>query len=603
MINITINGKTKRFNQKIAVYDVLNEFDPEYLQSVCAVKANGKKLSLEDTVSEDCEMELLTFRDLGGKQSVSEKSADELTDSAEYGYVPSSDEIAEFTMMTLDRMIKTDDEGQVVMSKDYKDDGDPFDEMARIIDELDELDDAEGSEDNVEQSLEDDSLPAEDIDEPAEDNLQYEASENDDSDYSPEEDSDEEIEPEYDGEFASLRNFCFSQLSESLFDESNDEEQTFAEEYETDTPAEPKEDISEKSDDAGNSDIAMMMFFGTEMAQSGAETEEVDEQHINESGSDYSIDDGDMNDFISAQAVKPESGSIVSENEGVKDEDTQEIITAEDLSNQSAYDVDDDSIDDFVNYETSHAESSVAAKPAYKRGKRGIPAFAKAALIIALLLGVGWGVGRLAIQAVGSSGVKDNGNKAPVSMTDVSATDFTKNDNVESIPSESDKTTEATESTVTSSTADTTTQSTTTTKKTTTKKTTTTTKKTTTTTKKTTTTTKKTTTTTKKTTTTTKKTTTKKTTTTTKKTTAKTKKTTSSTTEPTTASTTEPTTASTTEPTTASTTKDTTTSTTKVTTASTTKVTTASTTKVTTAPVTSEKPSVPTGYDPDEVVG
>ena len=596
MINITINGKTKRFNQKIAVYDVLNEFDPEYLQSVCAVKANGKKLSLEDTVSEDCEMELLTFRDLGGKQSVSEKSADELTDSAEYGYVPSSDEIAEFTMMTLDRMIKTDDEGQVVMSKDYKDDGDPFDEMARIIDELDELDDAEGSEDNVEQSLEDDSLPAEDIDEPAEDNLQYEASENDDSDYSPEEDSDEEIEPEYDGEFASLRNFCFSQLSESLFDESNDEEQTFAEEYETDTPAEPKEDISEKSDDAGNSDIAMMMFFGTEMAQSGAETEEVDEQHINESGSDYSIDDGDMNDFISAQAVKPESGSIVSENEGVKDEDTQEIITAEDLSNQSAYDVDDDSIDDFVNYETSHAESSVAAKPAYKRGKRGIPAFAKAALIIALLLGVGWGVGRLAIQAVGSSGVKDNGNKAPVSMTDVSATDFTKNDNVESIPSESDKTTEATESTVTSSTADTTTQSTTTTKKTTTKKTTTTTKKTTTTTK-------KTTTTTKKTTTTTKKTTTKKTTTTTKKTTAKTKKTTSSTTEPTTASTTESTTVSTTEPTTASTTKDTTTSTTKVTTASTTKVTTASTTKATTALVTSEKPSVPTGYDPDEVVG
>ena len=552
MINITINGKTKRFNQKIAVYDVLNEFDPEYLQSVCAVKANGKKLSLEDTVSEDCEMELLTFRDLGGKQSVSEKSADELTDSAEYGYVPSTDEIAEFTMMTLDRMIKTDDEGQVVMSKDYKDDGDPFDEMARIIDELDELDDAEGSEDNVEQSLEGDSLPAEDIDEPAEDNLQYEASENDDSDYSPEEDSDEEIEPEYDGEFASLRNFCFSQLSESLFDESNDEEQTFAEEYETDTPAEPKEDISEKSDDAGNSDIAMMMFFGTEMAQSGAETEEVDEQHINESGSDYSIDDGDMNDFISAQAVKPESGSIVSENEGVKDEDTQEIITAEDLSNQSAYDVDDDSIDDFVNYETSHAESSVAAKPAYKRGKRGIPAFAKAALIIALLLGVGWGVGRLAIQAVGSSGVKDNGNKAPVSMTDVSATDFTKNDNVESIPSESDKTTEATESTVTSSTADTTTQSTTTTKKTTT-------------------TTKKTTTTTKKTTTTTKKTTTKKTTTTTKKTTAKTKKTTSSTTEPTTASTTESTTVSTTEP--------------------------------TTAPVTSEKPSVPTGYDPDEVVG
>ena len=371
MINITINGKTKRFNEKIAVYDVLNEFDPEYLQSVCAVKANGKKLSLEDTVSEDCEMELLTFRDLGGKQSVSEKSADELTDSAEYGYVPSSDEIAEFTMMTLDRMIKTDDEGQVVMSKDYKDDGDPFDEMARIIDELDELDDAEGSEDNVEQSLEGDSLPAEDIDEPAEDNLQYEASENDDSDYSPEEDSDEEIEPEYDGEFASLRNFCFSQLSESLFDESNDEEQTFAEEYETDTPAEPKEDISEKSDDAGNSDIAMMMFFGTEMAQSGAETEEVDEQHINESGSDYSIDDGDMNDFISAQAVKPESESIVSENEGVKDEDTQEIITAEDLSNQSAYDVDDNSIDDFVNYETSHAESSVAAKPAYKRGKRG----------------------------------------------------------------------------------------------------------------------------------------------------------------------------------------------------------------------------------------
>ena len=596
MINITINGKTKRFNEKIAVYDVLNEFDPEYLQSVCAVKANGKKLSLEDTVSEDCEMELLTFRDLGGKQSVSEKSADELTDSAEYGYVPSSDEIAEFTMMTLDRMIKTDDEGQVVMSKDYKDDGDPFDEMARIIDELDELDDAEGSEDNVEQSLEGDSLPAEDIDEPAEDNLQYEASEFDDSDYSPEEDSDEEIEPEYDGEFASLRNFCFSQLSESLFDESNDEEQTFAEEYETDTPAEPKEDISEKSDDAGNSDIAMMMFFGTEMAQSGAETEEVDEQHINESGSDYSIDDGDMNDFISAQAVKPESGSIVSENEGVKDEDTQEIITAEDLSNQSAYDVDDDSIDDFVNYETSHAESSVAAKPAYKRGKRGIPAFAKAALIIALLLGVGWGVGRLAIQAVGSSGVKDNGNKAPVSMTDVSATDFTKNDNVESIPSESDKTTEATESTVTSSTADTTTQSTTTTKKTTTKKTTTTTKKTTTTTK-------KTTTTTKRTTTTTKKTTTKKTTTTTKKTTAKTKKTTSSTTEPTTASTTESTTVSTTEPTTASTTKDTTTSTTKVTTASTTKVTTASTTKATTAPVTSEKPSVPTGYDPDEVVG
>ena len=589
MINITINGKTKRFNEKIAVYDVLNEFDPEYLQSVCAVKANGKKLSLEDTVSEDCEMELLTFRDLGGKQSVSEKSADELTDSAEYGYVPSSDEIAEFTMMTLDRMIKTDDEGQVVMSKDYKDDGDPFDEMARIIDELDELDDAEGSEDNVEQSLEGDSLPAEDIDEPAEDNLQYEASEFDDSDYSPEEDSDEEIEPEYDGEFASLRNFCFSQLSESLFDESNDEEQTFAEEYETDTPAEPKEDISEKSDDAGNSDIAMMMFFGTEMAQSGAETEEVDEQHINESGSDYSIDDGDMNDFISAQAVKPESESIVSENEGVKDEDTQEIITAEDLSNQSAYDVDDDSIDDFVNYETSHAESSVAAKPAYKRGKRGIPAFAKAALIIALLLGVGWGVGRLAIQAVGSSGVKDNGNKTPVSMTDVSATDFTKNDNVESIPSESDKTTEATESTVTSSTADTTTQSTTTTKKTTTKKTTTTTKKTTTTTK--------------KTTTTTKKTTTKKTTTTTKKTTAKTKKTTSSTTEPTTASTTESTTVSTTEPTTASTTKDTTTSTTKVTTTSTTKVTTASTTKATTAPVTSEKPSVPTGYDPDEVVG
>ena len=159
---------------------------------------------------------------------------------------------------------------------------------------------------------------------------------------------------------------------------------------------------------------------------------------------DYSIDDGDMDAFIASQTLpdKPaETASVeMPESSGAT---IAEKAEEQESGHTSNYSVDEDSINDFVDYSNKdataawfvgdfHDEDEESASPK----KRRIPLFIKVAVFAAVLLGVGWMVGRIAIQASGSS-VASQGQdeKTPVSVSDVSPSDISE------VVSETDSTT------------------------------------------------------------------------------------------------------------------------------------------------------------------
>ena len=70
MIKITLkDGSVKDFPAGISAYEAAKEISMGLARNACAAKINGKNADLRDTLSEDCELEILTFDDEYGKRT------------------------------------------------------------------------------------------------------------------------------------------------------------------------------------------------------------------------------------------------------------------------------------------------------------------------------------------------------------------------------------------------------------------------------------------------------------------------------------------------------------------------------------------------------
>ena len=70
MIKVTLkDGSVKEFPAGISAYEAAKEISMGLARNACAAKINGKNADLRDTLSEDCELEILTFDDEYGKRT------------------------------------------------------------------------------------------------------------------------------------------------------------------------------------------------------------------------------------------------------------------------------------------------------------------------------------------------------------------------------------------------------------------------------------------------------------------------------------------------------------------------------------------------------
>ena len=63
------DGSVKEYAQKLSVLQIATDISEGLGRAACAGKVNGKVVDLRDEVSEDCELEILTFRDEEGKKA------------------------------------------------------------------------------------------------------------------------------------------------------------------------------------------------------------------------------------------------------------------------------------------------------------------------------------------------------------------------------------------------------------------------------------------------------------------------------------------------------------------------------------------------------
>ena len=63
------DGSSKEFENGISVLDMAREISEGLARAACAGKVNGEVVDLRTVVNEDCELEILTFRDDEGKKA------------------------------------------------------------------------------------------------------------------------------------------------------------------------------------------------------------------------------------------------------------------------------------------------------------------------------------------------------------------------------------------------------------------------------------------------------------------------------------------------------------------------------------------------------
>ena len=505
MIKVTINGVTKYLESGMKVYDIIESFDESYTQGACGVRVNGEILSLDSEITGDCEMELLTFEDLGFGVSSFAGGDDYSSEDDE----TTTDYMDPDSMMAFSGMIDGEYDEDADLSgvfnafmngsNDVRDQSELYETATE--DEADEAYVADDSEQNAAEPVGD-------------------------------------FESESDGEFISLSDAPVS-LGNDMPEELREDEDASADALDFFSPL--MEETDHEQNDAEPQNVeALVSELIDDMENDNSDSSELD------SGDDYSIDEELMDAFLASQIIQEnaEEAEAVPADNAAEDLVLSKELIVPDSNGKAWYEVDEESMDDFEDYGKSaassqHKEAAAGTEPKRKK-KRGIPMYAKVAALLVVLAGMGWLVGRIAIQAVGSPKATDEGIKTPVSVSDVSLSDVSKSDVTPSdrkdAPSSETETTASTTVTTTTTTEPTTTTTVAATTSTTQKPTTTTTAKTT---KKTTTTTSRTT---RRTTTTTKSRTTKKTTTTTTSrtarktttTTRKTRKTRTTTTETTT---------------------------------------------------------------------
>ena len=63
------DGSVKEYSEKLSVLQIAADISEGLARAACAGKVNGKVVDLRDEVSEDCELEILTFKDDEGKKA------------------------------------------------------------------------------------------------------------------------------------------------------------------------------------------------------------------------------------------------------------------------------------------------------------------------------------------------------------------------------------------------------------------------------------------------------------------------------------------------------------------------------------------------------
>ncbi len=487
MIKVRINGETKTFEPGMSVQDILEEFDSQYLQYVCAVYADGVKLGLDDVVVNDCEMELLAFRDLSGNKPVEESTTSRSDEPSAYDFPLNSDEIAEMTNNVLSRYLGKNPEENDLYADEFDFMVDSLDKLAELMVQLEDYDENQEQEDSETQPEEEPEEPAgeqlqadeqpedsgwqaadqpEELqseteefsgEEPAIDTLFSESlPENSEGDAIEYDGYDGDPEPDFDGEFISFGHWSAGPGEadlESLADEITD----MADNPDLTEPAFENSgddiDLERLADDISYAKTEeMQMHLGVPKIEDlvvgimddDAADDQGDAQALSDSG-DYSIDDMDLDAFL-ASHILPDSAAndvtydLPDASDAAETEDKTELLSWQ----NGNYLVDEDSINDFVDYSRENPSGLERANDPYyqetdgnQRKRRRLPLFVKAAVFAAVLLGIGWLVGRIAIQAAGSSDVVNpNGGKSDVSVSDVSPSDTSSEEEVSSEPVE-----------------------------------------------------------------------------------------------------------------------------------------------------------------------
>ena len=64
------DGSVKEYAESMSVLQIATDISEGLGRAACAGKVNGVVVDLRDEVSEDCELEILTFRDDEGKKHI-----------------------------------------------------------------------------------------------------------------------------------------------------------------------------------------------------------------------------------------------------------------------------------------------------------------------------------------------------------------------------------------------------------------------------------------------------------------------------------------------------------------------------------------------------
>lgn len=370
MINVTINGVTKQFEPGTPIKDIIEKFENQTSQFVCAASIDGAMFDLDHKVKKDCEITLLTFRDIRNQRELNREdsiASDDIenqdeTDGDYYGE-DDADILNElgigsvFSQGTIDAI---ENEIRNMVSGDFDENNMTF-EPRRALELLGSADDGTfvDSDDEAVYEAVSEAVYGNDIN-------QLTPAQSDDGDF------EESIEEE--------------PQTEEAEEEAIDETEAFEEESieKSEDSAEPVDVKSEKPDEAD-------------------EVLQISEEQI-----DAIVERSNVEAALNSENIDDLCDEVISEiDKSAEPSDYTEFVADTSLSESSAY---ADELQDDVKTVGARVFDTVAEKPktAKKKGNRIASNIVKAAAVIAAVGAVGWFVGRAAIEAIGSRDENDN---------------------------------------------------------------------------------------------------------------------------------------------------------------------------------------------------
>ena len=305
MIRVEINGEVKYFAPGMIVQDVIDEFDNLDANETIAVRVNGVRLSMEDIITEDCEIELLSFRDLGSGRFAFDYRGEEDDDDDDGEDVFSPDYLDPFAMMGFNPML-----GEYYLEESDEE-------------YSDEVDSDQAESDGSQQ----DELPKDSLDDSVPDESNTGANETENDEYGA------EFEPESDGEFISVNPHGSGELTEEMLGS----ESQVSSDADVITVSET-EDMQMHLGVPKIDDLVAELLVDIE-SKTADDTELSHEE-------DYSVDDADMDAFLASKII-PEATAVAIEPLDESEENMlQTDMTADTvLTEDPVYEVDEASMD------------------------------------------------------------------------------------------------------------------------------------------------------------------------------------------------------------------------------------------------------------------